>query len=607
MFPADVVRTPAPPPPTTEEIESLQKEAAAETPEQKAAIAEARMRALVDQPDTSGSNAATIVFGDTGTGKTHLLCTAAEYCWETYKKISRMYVGDLGGFGTKAQSLMRLGIIQPWRLRNHVEPFETAELASLGYWPETVDSITGYAAPNVRLLPPMFSRWTMICPNGHVVKTVTVRSQLTATQCPTCKTLTDQNNWAVDEQTFRSPGFKHVGLNLFESLTSWNDWIMEDMAKRAGRDELGGEKGAINKLVSGSMVFGSNNRAHYGFAQSRSQAWINNSLKIPGQVMPPIWTALMIRSQETGKAPVYGPKIAGQAKTEEVPSWVGNCLHASKEKNDKGLDVYRLWTTMHISPPEDGKIPYLCKHRSEPGALPPYLEDDEDQPPFTVFSLGYFFLSLQNVLQRSVARDANRFPDAPALMGGFADDDEELIAEHRLGTGEATPTRPGGVRPGVARPAAPRPAGAPASRPAVAPKAPAPATSAVVAGAPAAGSVAAPAAPPAPPPAGTSAKPAAAARPAARPPAAAGPKPGGPPRPPATTSGVTAAPSAAPAGSLKAAPPAQAHPPATHPPATHPPAGASSGAPRIAAAPVRPPAAAPPPGTRPGGPGGPRK
>lgn len=422
--------------PAEPESESL---STAATPAQESAAltAEQLLAALADQPAVQ-ANAVTAVVGDSGSGKTSLIATAAEYNWETFHRITRIYVGDPGGYGNKILSLVRLGIVQVWNLVNHHEPFETVELASMGYWPERIlNAETGYADPFVTLVPPQRRRYTVYCQRGHALPPVDDKRVLAMyqAQCPTCKEIvTLQNLLKIEETVTRSKGFKHVGLWAYESGSALSDHAMNDMAERAGRDELGGEKGAINKIISGGMTFGANNRAHYGFAQIRVRQWLLNSRRIPGQVVPPIWSFLLDRGSDEKNSPVYGPKIAGTAKTAEIPGWVGNCFHCEKAKDERtGLDVWRLWTTGHRNAAE-GNVLYLAKHRGEPGALPPYLQDDPDKP-FEKFSLGYVFRAIDASFQSSLKRDAQKYPDAPALHPFVDHDEEEVIVSTPMATG----------------------------------------------------------------------------------------------------------------------------------------------------------------------------
>ena len=403
---------------------------------------EARIAALFGQPAIQ-ANAVTAIWGDSGSGKTALVCTAIEYTWETFHKVTRYYAGDLGGYGNKLLSLARLGLVEIWNLSNHVDKFETVELATLGYWPEQIlDRENGYADPYVKLVAPQLRKYTVFCANGHATLTVDQKSQLAMfqAQCPTCKDMVTLTNCAkVTEQVTRSRGFKHVGGYVYESGTSLQELIMGDMADRAGRDELGGEKGAINKIVSGSLVFGSNNRAHYGFAQTRGRQWIANARTIPDQVVPAIFTFLADRGSDQANAPVYGPKIAGGAKTGDVPSWVGNCIHTERVKDQAGTgEVWRAWLQGHRNPAE-GNILYLAKHRAEPGTfVEPYLQDGPQQQPFTTFSLGYFFRKIDEGFKASIDRDTKKYPDAPALQPFGDDAVDEIVVEAPMSAASMT-------------------------------------------------------------------------------------------------------------------------------------------------------------------------
>lgn len=455
------------------------------SPEQQAAAAEAeaRLQQLLAMGDVYQSNAATGIWGDSGAGKSIQCATAVEYNYRRYGRISRYYSADPGGFGNKLLRLIRLGICQVWNPTNHIEPFETMEDASLGYWPEKIDDPnTGYAQPDVRLIAPQTTTFAVLCTQGHIVRAVPSKALLHnfSQQCPTCKggVITPQNWGGVEEVTKRAPGVANVGLYVYDSGTSLQDWAMQDMASRAARGEVGGEGSALGregKIVSGRYVFGANNRAHYGFAQNRMHSWIKNSRTVPGQVLPPIWTFLALRSTDDGKGvPIFGPKIAGNAKTGDVPSWLGNCLEATKEENDKGKLKYRLWLTTHTD--KGSIVSHLAKTRAEPGTMPDFLEDTDaqgqDLPEFTICSMGYFFSQLEHALDAATRQDAIDFPDAPAFKP-LPQNDDDVVSKKSLSGSDLTgrpggPPRPSAARPSVAgqpKPAAPPVAG-PASSPA---------------------------------------------------------------------------------------------------------------------------------------------
>ena len=108
------------------------------------------------------------VVGESGSGKSSLIATAAEYLWETHKKILFLYSCDLGGYPDKVNSLIQLGIIWVWKLRTRGEVLETCSRASQGWWPvEFLDTKTGEVASNAKLVPAEMKEYTLSCPNGH--------------------------------------------------------------------------------------------------------------------------------------------------------------------------------------------------------------------------------------------------------------------------------------------------------------------------------------------------------------------------------------------------------------------------------------------------------
>lgn len=457
------------------------------TPGQLAAAqeAEVRLAALMRLGDVNQANAATGIYGDSGTGKSTLAATGGEYGWQRYHRITRYYTADPGGFGNKLIRLIRLGIVQVYNPTNHAEPFETMENISKGWWPETIlDPYTGYAEPDVRLIPPQRTEFRIYCPNGHVVRRTETKKTLNnfSLQCPTCKVITTAQNWSkVEEVVIRAAGAEHVGLYVYDSGTALCDHAMEDMAGRAAASDPNVKDGnALSgtgaRIISGAYAFGANTQQHYGFSQNRIRQWIKNSRLIPGQVVPPIWTFLVQRATDDNtNMAIFGPKISGNAKTPEVPSWLGNCIHTEIVTNEKNERKHRMWLVNHFQP--GTVVPYLAKTRSEPGDLPPFIEDQPDEPIFTRFSLGYFFNQLEAALDKHAEQDIRDFPDAPAFAP-LAIGEPVVVSSKDLNTeglgatvGRAAVTA-GGVGAAAAAVARPAAAVAPvAGRPAVAPAA----------------------------------------------------------------------------------------------------------------------------------------
>lgn len=437
---------------------------------------------------TTNVNSATMIMGPTGSGKTALLATLAIWVWLNYRKVTRFYTTDGGGFPDMMQALIQRGIVQGWRLRTRDTgdgslSFETCLRAAQGWWPESINPSTCETEPNVKLIAPMTEAYAMHCPNDHLIKTVPYQSLLTPQMCPVCKTHTTKANMKVAKTTVRTPGFEHVGAVMYDGITSMLSWMLQDMSQRAGRMELKGEEGSIGgKIISGDLKLGASTRSHVGFAQSRSEELALNALSIPGLVVPPIFTALTLETVDDGGLSVRGPKLAGRAKTDEAPAWFGNCLETAVVKDDKDQRIFRLYCNEFV---DAAGVRHLVKHRGAPGSLPDYLEDpplkqgQERATAFSGFNLGNFFeLSAQGLTATLADFDA-RFPDAPGVPAGLV-----TVGSGAAPTGEgpaavaaAAPAGGAPVAPAAATPAPPKAAAPkprmPAAKPTPAPAAPA--------------------------------------------------------------------------------------------------------------------------------------
>jgi hypothetical protein len=202
----------------------------------------------------------------------------------------------------------------------------------------------------------------------------------------------------------------HVGGFAYDGLTSMSSWIMQALRRRRASQGLsGGEKSALGRFASGDMYFDGNNRADYGFAQGQAEEWLLNSISLSGMKLPPIWTCLETRTDETGALPFWGPSIAGQAKTGIAPTWAGNYIGAQIIINkDTGKKEWRLYTTEFRG--EDG-APHKYKCRLAPGVLPEYLVDAADEPAMSSFNLGKFFGLLEAGFAKGMKESEQRVPE----------------------------------------------------------------------------------------------------------------------------------------------------------------------------------------------------
>lgn len=396
------------------------------------------------------ANAVTGVYGISGSGKTSLLVTAIEFCWEEFEMISLVYATDLGGFGNKMLSLIRHGIARVWDPRNHLNPFETMELASLGAWPEHIDDPeTGRAAPNVRLILPRRIKTTLSCPQGHPVASFELAVPRDAAlfesgtfPCPTCGVITGKSNGTTSAQIVRHKMFARVGHRGYDSLTEMNDWGLMRLSQMSALGLLptgkegGSLLGSADALREGSITYGGGSPSQVGFMQNRSYQWIANIRSIPDQVMPATCTFAVEQGKaddDSGGVPILGPQIAGNARTAKVPRWVGNCLHASREPDDMGHMRYRLWMTSHLDSRDPRKIPYLAKHRGSPLDMPDYLEDpwDDDKAKrdalaWSVCSLGVFYRKLIAQLVKMEAQQRERYKNAPGIQASYEQGDDVI-------------------------------------------------------------------------------------------------------------------------------------------------------------------------------------
>jgi hypothetical protein len=351
------------------------------------------------------SNSALLIGGNSGSGKTSLIATAAVHCYRKHKKSLRLYTCDGGGYGTQMEALVEAGIVQVWRLRSRVGSGaeglieETCQRAVQGWWPASVDA-GGFSAQGAPLIAPVISEYVSQCPQGHELQRVAIQTLLKPSSCPVCKTIVPLQQAKISQTSVPAPHMASVGAVAFDGLTSMSDWVMMSLADRRGRNEIGGEKTALGSIRSGDIMIGGNNRADYGFAQTQAEKWLLASAAIPGLVLPPIWSCLESRADDGVTLPFYGPAIAGQAKIGKVPQWVGNYVGTTIITDEKGKKEWRLYLEEYRG--EDG-VPHPYKCRAEPKVLPPYLSDAGGEP-FSGFNLGVLFDLLEQAKETSKKR-----------------------------------------------------------------------------------------------------------------------------------------------------------------------------------------------------------
>lgn len=115
----------------------------------------------------------------------------------------------------------------------------------------------------------------------------------------------------------------NIGMYAFESLRSFAEALMADMAKKAGANVNIGGGANISFGVSGdgeSLKVSGSNMAHYGVAQSRMTEEVWNSFRLDAPFI--LWTSSVSKDEDTtSSGKVLGPDVIGKALTAEVPRW----------------------------------------------------------------------------------------------------------------------------------------------------------------------------------------------------------------------------------------------------------------------------------------------
>lgn len=202
------------------------------------------------------------IYGDTGDGKSTQLGEFAEHRFVQTGKIMRVYTADPGGWLSLTPHV-KLGIVQIVPLANTPRPWE----------------------------------WI-----SHIVK-----GALPVTNSAGAA-------WKVDLEANAQ-----IDTYAFEGMTAFGDVLMQDAAKQAadGR-HIGGQPPAF-RYNEGNVKWAGNAPAHYGSVQTVLTSAIQDSLRLPGNV---IWTAMAKRANDADlNSTILGPQVAGKALTSDIPRW----------------------------------------------------------------------------------------------------------------------------------------------------------------------------------------------------------------------------------------------------------------------------------------------
>ncbi len=271
------------------------------------------------------------IYGPSGVGKTSLVGTFVTGLYRATGKRARLYNRD-GGVASIGY-LQTAGALDLWDMGEVSYPFEALLEASQGAWPaDTTD-------PTSKLEPPTLVRYIAECEvdKKRVYDEPTQKSM--TVQCPVCKAILQ-----VRARRVHNPANdltkNNIGVVVFEGLTGFSDSLMSNMSDRSAKGEKIGEDVAV-RFKDNQLDVGGVSRSAYGIAQRRMQRAVEASRNIPG-VDYVIWTAHKDRGEDDIKrTPVFGPKMAGHAATDDAPRWFGPCFSATTVPTANGKDPER--------------------------------------------------------------------------------------------------------------------------------------------------------------------------------------------------------------------------------------------------------------------------
>lgn len=309
------------------------------------------------------------LYGPSGTCKTSALATFVTGMHRATGKKARMYNVD-GGVAS-IRFLVDAGVLDIWQMGSAPFPFEALLDASRGYWPRDI------ADEHSPLEAPTLVRYIAEC-QACKERPYDQDKACTTTHvpCPKCKTPI-----AVRPRAVHNPAndLSNVGVILYEGITGFAERLMDNMSDRSAKGEKMGEDIAV-RFKDGNVEIGGSSRSSYGIAQRRPKRAIENSGLIPS-VPYVIWTAHKDRGEDDMKrVPVFGPKLAGHAATDDAPRWFGPTLSATNWPIQNGVEkrvyISSYYETFNTITKD---IEHVCNSRIPPmviGDTPPYFVFD---------------------------------------------------------------------------------------------------------------------------------------------------------------------------------------------------------------------------------------
>jgi hypothetical protein len=236
------------------------------------------------------------IYGPTSTFKTTAISHLARYVAEKTGKLTLLFSADGGGWAP-CEEEVRAGMILPYRCDTATIPLPILRKFSQGYWPENPEE-------------------------SDISKVNFVRM-----------------NW------------NEVGAIAIEGFTSIGTMLMRHAADRNLKTGEEGTTPFMQPIVVDGQVrnetFAGNSRGHYNFCQNQLYGLTMNLTSLPVEYV--LFTALEKKTEEDGST-IMGVAVPGKAITPQIPTWVGDLIHAQD---------YSVPKTIKAPPP--GKRIEQCK------------------------------------------------------------------------------------------------------------------------------------------------------------------------------------------------------------------------------------------------------
>lgn len=269
-----------------------------------------------------------LMYSDSGGTKTSQCYHMAKWVYEVAGKKTRWISADGGGWAPiEDGGLIESGVVEAFDISKRKLAFADVRRLSQGFWP-TIIKLQG-------------------------------KPRLFLTNRREC--ITTPEEWSK------------IGLVVVEGIFSIGKLLLGHM--QSADETLGYTRPYT--IEEDGVVIGGSDKGHYNIVQGELYKLIVQGFStLPVNLV--VYTSIVGKGEKKRTSDtIFGPQAAGSAVTDEVPTWVGDCLHLAREKIvRKGSDVVEervvAWFRNH--PDKQTGVDYLAKSRMTPELYPKLLE-----------------------------------------------------------------------------------------------------------------------------------------------------------------------------------------------------------------------------------------